>query len=276
MSNALYEKFCQAIFPKELTPLDRQLLGHYCLRYNPTLSPPKAYPGMPELMGITKVLERSVLRSRARLVKHGFLYNVTPGKHKSRSEFGVNESLIEKFISVAKESPVIDDYPHGHDLLTVENAVGDPEVSNACPQSHPKSNERNKNKESKTFDLVRLEYIIQGLPTHMRALVNPGLNLEKLLDELERKGTTRKAIREYLRACSWSMVEMPGGIVITRLKQLLATKLANEDFLLPVWCGRSECDEETRKVSIAWPIPGGDGATTFACPRCSKFAMTLH
>lgn len=273
MSNALYEKFCLATLPKELTPLDRQLLGHYCLRFNPALRPPKAYPGMPELIGITKVLERSVLRSRARLVKQGYLYNITRGKHWSRSEFGVNETLIEKFIRVTEELSLIDDCPHGHDLLTAGSPIGDPAVSNRSPQGHPISKERNKSKESKTFDLIRFEYIIQGLPTHLRALVNPGPNFENLLNELERKGTRKEAIREHLRANSWKEVEKPGGIVDTLLRQLLTANTSSIKPALPDWCRL--CDSATsRKVPDAWPIPGGDGATTFACPRCSKFAMT--
>jgi hypothetical protein len=274
MSNALYEKFCLASLPKELTPLDRQLLGHYCLRFNSTLKPPKAYPGMPELIGITKVLERSILRSRARLVKQGYLYKITPGKHRSRSEFGVNEGLIEKFIRVIEESPLIDERFQGHDLLTAGSAIGDPEVSNGSPKGHPKSIERNISKESKTFDLTRFELIVKGLPTHLRALVNPGLNFERLLNELELQGTSQEAIREYLQSNSWINVRKPGGIVATLLQQLLTANAARIEPALPDWCGWPECDEETRKVPVAWLIPGGDGATTFACPRCSRFAMT--
>lgn len=273
MSNALYEKFCLATLPKELTPLDRQLLGHYCLRFNPALRPPKAFPGMPELMGLTKVLERSVLRSRARLVKQGFLYSITPGKHRSRSEFGVNESLIEKFILVAEESPLIDDYPHGHELVTAGSRMTDPAVSNGSLVGHPISNESNKSKESKTFDLVRFEYIILGLPLHLRKLVIPGSNFEELLDQLERKGTTREAIREHLQTNSWNNVRKPGGIVATLLQQLMTANATTGEPPLPEWCGR--CDNaNSRKVAFAWEYQGGDGAKTMDCPNCSFFAMT--
>lgn len=273
MSNALYEKFCRATLPEELTLLDRQLLGHFCLRFNATLIPAKAFPGRQELIRITNVDERSVLRSLARLMKQGFLYKITPGKHKTRSEFGVNESLIEKFIWVTEESLIIDECPLGDEMLTAGSGIGDPAVSNGSPEGHPISKESNKSKESKTFDLVRFEYIIQGLPTHLRKLVKPGSNFEELLDELELKETTREAIREHLQTNSWNNVRKPGGIVATLLQQLLTANAASIEPALPAWCGR--CDNaNSRKVTYAWKYQGGDGAKTMDCPKCSFFAMT--
>lgn len=267
MSNALYEKFCRATFPKEMTLLDRHLLGHFCLRFNAKIIPARAFPGRQELIRITNVDERSVLRSLARLRKQGFLYNITPGKHRTRSEFGVNESLIEKFISVTEGSPLIDECPQGDESLTAGSGIGDSAVSNGSLVGHPIS------KESKTFDLVRFEYIMKGVPEGLRTLVNPGPNFEELLDELERKGTSQEAIREHLRANSWNGVEMPGGIVDSLLRQLLTIRSAKGETSTPIWCG--ECDETTRKVSYAWEYPRSGGGTTFYCPRCSKFGITF-
>lgn len=272
MSNTLYNKFCLATYPDNLTLLDLNLLGHYCLRFNKTLKPPRAFPGMAELMRITKTSSRSILRSRARLVEHGYLYKITKGRPGANSEFGVNEISIERLIQVTHESPVINECPQGDELMTPVIEIGDRAVNHESPVSHPISIESNKGNESKTCDLARFkEVIIEGLPTRLRALVTPGSNLEELINELERRGTTRNAIREHLNANNWNGVIRPGGIVVKLLGQMLADKSSPNSSPMVTWCG--ECAEETRKVDYSYAIPNGNGAITFDCPKCSRNAQ---
>ena len=226
MSYELFEKFCLATFPDDLTFLDLHLLEHYCLRFNTTVTPARAFPGMPELMRITNAQARSILRSRARLVAKGYLYKISRGNSGTRSEFGVNEDLIRKLIEVTEESPNPELCPEGDESMTSEIETGDPEVSIGSPVGHPISKERNKSEEIKIFDLGRFEEIIEGLPGHLRAQVSPNNHCEELLDRLERAGNSHGAIRAQLSASNWKAVTGPGGITMALLRQSLAAKSA--------------------------------------------------
>jgi hypothetical protein len=62
MANEHYDEFCLASFP-ELTPLQRQLLGHYCTRFNESVIPPRAWPGLQELRNITNAHPKSISRA---------------------------------------------------------------------------------------------------------------------------------------------------------------------------------------------------------------------
>lgn len=76
MSNKVYEEFCKASIPN-LTTLDRQVLGHYCARYNLDVRPPRAWPSRAELMRITGACDKSISRSLGRLTKRGLVQRVT-------------------------------------------------------------------------------------------------------------------------------------------------------------------------------------------------------
>jgi hypothetical protein len=68
------------------------------------------------------------------------------------------------------------------------------------------------------------EVILKGVPSELRSTVNAGRNIEELLNEAESLELSRNAIRDYLNVTNWQNVNSAGGIVITRLGELIAER----------------------------------------------------
>ena len=272
MSNHLYELHCSINYPMHLTTLDRLLLGHYCYRFNPNLTPPRAFPGIEELSKITGMEMRSVLRSRSRLVKLGLLVQITRGRPNVTSEFRVPEELLNKLARMTEESP--DSVPSAGEVTGVphESELDDPPVPERSLVSHPRSIESYKSNQSNASD-SRFNLIVCRIPNAIQTRISPGKNLDLLLDALEQAGKPPTAIRDYLGTFSWGRNSNPGGVLIKRLEGLLQGLNGDLGSKLPAWCG--ECDEQTRKSPVAKEIPNGNGAKTFDCPLCSKFWANL-
>jgi hypothetical protein len=76
------------------------------------------------------------------------------------------------------------------------------------------------------YDKERFDYVIlNNTPKELRDAVTPGDNLENLLDELERHGTSRKAIGASLNALNWIGVNQPGGFIVKALSTLLSQRI---------------------------------------------------
>ena len=68
------------------------------------------------------------------------------------------------------------------------------------------------------------EVILKGVPSELRSTVNSGRNIEELLNEAESLELSRNAIRDYLNVTNWQNVNSAGGIVITRLGELITER----------------------------------------------------
>ncbi len=275
MSNREVEPILKNGFPRNLS--GTAVAVYYVIAYRYDTRPGKktSYPGMEELMLATTKSRSTIQRALAILIKAGLVDQVQRGYRTKRAEYIPRYSLDLNNKSSASTLLNCQDKTSQLEPISVASSdiLGGDSGKEVSRERHPLSTPNNQSTKSGPPNLVRFEYIIQGLPVHLRALVNPGPNFEKLLNELELQGTSQDAIREHLQSNSWNNVRRPGGIVARLLQQLLTANAAHIEPALPDWCGWSECDEETRTVPVAWLIPGGDGATTFACPRCSKFAM---
>ena len=106
MSNEVYDEFCKASIPN-LTQLDRQLLGHYCARFNEDVNPPRAWPPLAELERITDDHAKSISRSIGRLRKRGLLIRITLASKTrgKKAEYAINRPLLRSHIQVTEELP---------------------------------------------------------------------------------------------------------------------------------------------------------------------------
>lgn len=118
MANEHYDALCRATITG-LTGLDRQILAHYCTRFNEHVQPPRAWPGEAEIVRLTGVNPDSVRRAKRRLTKLTFLIHITKGKPGTQSEYAPNMPLIESYIQVTDGSPI------KKNKVTVETALGD-------------------------------------------------------------------------------------------------------------------------------------------------------
>ena len=221
MSNEVYDEFCKASIPN-LTQLDRQLLGHYCARYNEDVNPPRAWPSRAELMRITGTCDKSISRSLTRLTKRTLMYRVTLASKTRglKAEFAINRPLIRSYIQVTEELPntpleVTEEVLQGNSAVLQGNSAVPLEVLSGYAK--PIKPIKPKNVDTERFN----EVILKGVPSELRSTVNAGRNIEELLNLAESLGLSRNAIREYLNVTHWQNVNSAGAIVIKRLQALI-------------------------------------------------------
>lgn len=221
MSNEVYDEFCKASIPN-LTTLDRQVLGHYCTRFNEDVRPHRAWPSRAELMRITGAHSKSISRSLGRLVKRRLIIRVTLASDRRglKAEYAINRPLIRSHIKVTEQ------LPNTPLKVTKEVVVSNCEVLVSSPadaleelSSYAK---RIKPIKPKNVDTERFnEVILKGVPTELRSTVSAGWNIEELLNEAESLGLSHNAIRGHLNVSGWQGVKSAGAIVIKHLQALI-------------------------------------------------------
>lgn len=270
MSNEHYDEFCLGTYP-ELTWLERQLLGHYCQRFNEKVSPPRAWPSLRELARITGTHVKSISRALGELVIKGYLRRVTYASKidKRRAEFAPIMEKIRSSIKVTEELPIVKDVSN---LQVTEDDVignssvltGNASVPNRSPSGYPKPIKPiEPNKRNYVIKLERWNVITNGLSPSVKRLINPAPNTELLLDELERQGISFKAIREALEGVNFSGSHKVGGLFVSVLQELAGVKSARESSAVE-WCGK--CDRKTRQFNEPSII---NGVEVYDCPTCS-------
>lgn len=224
MSNEVYDEFCKASIP-DLTTLDRQLLGHYCARYNEDVNPPRAWPPRAELIRITGACDKSISRSLGRLTKRRIMLRVTLASKTRglKGEYAINRPLIRSYIQVTEELPntpleVTEQMPHGNSAELVSNSPVPEKVLHGYAK--PIKPIKPKNVDTERFN----EVILKGVPSELRSTVNAGRNIEELLNEAESLELSRNAIRDYLNVTNWQNVNSAGAIVLIRLGELITER----------------------------------------------------
>ena len=224
MSNEVYDEFCKASIPN-LTQLDRQLLGHYCARFNEDVNPPRAWPPLAELERITDDHAKSISRSIGRLRKRGLLIRITLASKTrgKKAEYAINRPLLRSHIQVTEELPntsleVTEQALLGNSVVPVSNSPVPLEVLSGYAK--PIKPIKPKNVDTERFN----EVILKGVPGELRSTVNVGRNIEELLNEAESLELSRNAIREHLNVTHWQNVNSAGAIVLIRLRELITDR----------------------------------------------------
>jgi len=236
MSNKVYDEFCKASIP-DLTNLDRQVLGHYCARFNETVNPPRAWPPRSELIRITGARDKSISRSLGRLTRRDLLIRVTlASKDRGlKAEYAVNRPLIRSFIQVTEELPneyeVTDAVETGNPIALLSNSGAPVKVLHGYAKPN-KPNKPNKPKNVYSYDRFN-ELILKHVPKELRATITAGKNLDTLLDELSELGVTDQAIGSAINLITWTNVIKAGAIVSLTLTGLVEERkqaLAREKY----------------------------------------------
>lgn len=234
MANEHYDEFCLASFP-ELTPLERQLLGHYCTRFNESVIPPRAWPGLQELENITNAHPKSISRALGNLTRKGHLSRVTLASKERgrRAEYAPNRELIRSRIKVTEELPNVPNVTHSrvtgdYSLSNATTPISNPPVASEPLQGYPKRKEPIKPKNVDRFHLV----ILNSLPERLRT-INPGANYEKLLDECDSLGIIDEIMR-LLSTNRWDNVQgNAGGLVAKIVKDAIERKRSGQLVVAP-------------------------------------------
>lgn len=255
MANEHYDEFCLASFP-ELTPLERQLLGHYCTRFNESVIPPRAWPGLQELENITNAHPKSISRALGNLTRKGHLSRVTLASKERgrRAEYAPNRGLIRSRIKVTEELPNKSNVTHlrvtgDYSLSNATTPIGNPPVASGPLHGYPKPKEPNKPNNVDRFHLV----ILNSLPERLRTL-SPGPNYERLLDECDELGISDE-VRRVIATNRWDKIPNAGGIVHKLIKDSIERKRSGQVVIAPEqvtnWSPRFE--PETRVITPKTP-----------------------
>lgn len=214
-------------FPKSVTLLDRQLLLWHCNRHNEAKG--KAWPSMSELMNITGVHEKSISRSRTRLVKLGALKLVTRAhKGQLQANYAVVETWLMANQRVTDELPNMDkELQATTQQVTVDDLKGNASALNGLPVSNPKPNKPNKpNKLNKPIafrisDNRFKELVVNNLPHELRQKITNGFELDDELSKLLEAGYSDQQIKDKLNlSYLWKGINSPYPFVLKFLATL--------------------------------------------------------
>lgn len=200
-------------FPKSVTLLDRQVLLWHCNRHNEAKG--KAWPSMSELMNITGVHEKSISRSRTRLVKLGALKLVTRAhKGQLQANYAVVETWLMANQRVTDELPNMDNELQATtQQVTVDDLKGNASALNGLPVSNPKPNKPNKLNKPIAFrisDNRFKELIVNNLPHELRQKITNGHELDDELFNLLEAGYSDQQIKDKLNlAYQWQGITTP-------------------------------------------------------------------
>lgn len=220
MANEHYDEFCRASFP-ELTPLERQLLGHYCTRFNESVKPPRAWPGLQELENITNAHPKSISRALGNLTRKGHLSRVTLASKERgrRAEYAPNRELIRSQIKVTEELLNVSNVTHlqvtgDYSLSYATTPISNPSVASRPPHGYPKPNKPNKPNKPYNVDRFNL-LVLSALPERLRTF-SPGVSLERLLDECDELGISDE-VRRVIATNRWGNVPVNAGGIVNKL-----------------------------------------------------------
>ena len=218
-------------YPPEWKPSDRHLFTLYCNFHNDEKG--KAFPPLTYLTNITGLADKSVSRSRKRLIASGALIQITRAFPGRQAEHAVSELWLRANQQVTHRLPIIEnELPASAEQVTVEVITGNPQSLNEFPASYPKrSNAFNETNEvSGSVSIERFNNLIRSsLPKHLAERINPGAELNQLLDELQAKGITDTQIRNALAVHNWGGITGSGYLqVIGVLNRLKSVKVANK------------------------------------------------
>lgn len=218
-------------YPPEWKSSDRHLFTLYCNFHNDEKR--KAFPPNHVLTNITGLADKSVSRSRKKLIACGALIRITRAYPGRQAEHAVSEQWLLANQQVTPTLPIIEKgLPASAKQVTGEVITGNLQSLNGLPPSYPKRiNEINETNEvSGSVSIERFDYLIRSsLPKHLAERINPGADLNKLIDELHAKGVPDAQIKKALENHDWGGITGSGYMqVINVLSKLLHVKVVSK------------------------------------------------
>jgi hypothetical protein len=197
---------------------------------------------------INKCLKLNLLDREQRYPREGLQQN-----------YWVNMENLMALAGVSLNSPT----PMGRvDLKPAEGSLKQP---SAFTQIAPyKDNKNNKSSKEDLFQTT-LSFVPAVSRFHVTAEVR------SLLEELEHRGTTLEAIKADFSQVNWNLIDNSKAFVSGRLRDLVARPVQFTATNRPPKCANPDCDEESRTLPYAVPVPNGNGQTTRSCLECNHY-----
>lgn len=281
MSIQLLSLLRTAELPTTLTDLDRLLLMIHADAHQDKLG--KAILPIRDLIRQTRRHDKSIIRSRGRLVKIGALIRVTKGYEDQASEYAVSEDFLRShqvtaqlpvsrnkkktgYLEVAPEiprgnAPDTDKLPDGYPILK------DDKTQIRKERSYVISNQQQQAKSAPSeINFDRWNVVTGEISGDVLRSITPGVNYEQLLDECDAKGWSPSRLRTRLGAINFVNAGKCGGLLEHVLRDLAGKPAPRKPAGKPPWCKDEGCDRETR----TWvePHQRSDGTLTNNCRKC--------
>jgi len=164
---------------------------------------------MKDLVRIFNVSDKSLLRSRKRLIEAGALTQVTKGFPSQASEFSVNREFLLAHQQVTEELPVSrNKSPLRNQQVTVKKPTGILTVTDTSPTSNPIQEYKNtKLQVSSDYVVLFNNLVSRELETDKQFRADP--KLVKVLDALNDKGFSFKAVASAVEAIGKPGIDNP-------------------------------------------------------------------
>ncbi len=236
----------------KLSGLESALFLIICHRYDTTKEQPSAYPGMELFLRVT-TKSRSTIECALKGLKDKQL--ITQVK---KGYIGQRANYVPTY-AVALVNGV-ESVRYFNTLESGVLAIPSKSVSNTvkeCPESAERVSSHSVAISNKSiisnnkYDLLRFNLIIlNSLPARLRT-INPGKNLEKLLDECDELEISED-VRQILATNRWDNVTSnPGGIVTKIIKDAIERKRSGQVVVTPTEVTRTPppFEHEVREVT---------------------------
>lgn len=279
MSNKVTDAYALAGSPVRLSGLAQSVHALLLHRFDerefingkPNKGYRKSYPSMDELQTwCTGFSRQAVSKAIEELIAKGIIIRVEIGRPGQRANYvpvyalGLLGDYVNVSLHKSKnyKGKKVTDSDKATNIISKQSL---PKVSTNLDTISITSSESNNRNKDRFTDLLHL------LPTQLQGL-KQGENVDAYLDLLAVKGVPLKVTARHLSEHNYTGSDNPNAVAIKRLRDFSGTTTSTVEIGLPAWCGK--CDEQERKVNYRYEIKGGNGATTNACPTCSRYAQT--
>ena len=218
----------------KLSGLEYGLFLHLCHRYDTREGFKSAYPGGDELRLASTMSRSAIENAISKLKAKGMITQVKKGRTGQRANYVPTYaiSLLTNPESVAYIN-TLDNEVSPIRAESVSNTGIEGRLYEQRVSSPPVTISNKSIVSSNKYDSIRFNYVVlSALPERLRT-INPGSNLEKLLDESDSLGISEE-IRKLLSTNRWDNVEAnAGGIVSKIIKDAIERKRSGQLVVAP-------------------------------------------
>lgn len=285
MSIQLLTLLRTAELPTTLTDLDRLLLMIHADAHIDKLG--KAILPIRDLKRLTGCHDKSIIRSRGRLVQRGALIRVTKGYEDQASEYAVSENFLRSH-QVTDGLPVSRNKKKtGYQEVASEIPRSNATDTDKLPDGYPilkdlhtdkrKDNELVFNSEVKAksapreINVERWRVVTGEISRDDLRCIEPNSYSEQLLDQAITNGYSPSYLRKHFGRMKWGNAYDIGGLFISELRKFAGVSPPPKENALPPWCEGEGCDP----IERTWlePSERSDGTMTHNCPNCHPFEV---
>jgi len=185
-----------------------------------------AYPGMEELMRVSRLKRSAVQKHLSKLKTEKWIIQVKRGQTGQRAEYLVRY-LEQDMHRCQCNTPCLKSVSFLREQRVDEAPLkGTPQSDTDSIPLHPKRITKLTNTTKFKINENRFNFVISKIPEVQRIQITGGSNFESLLDEFMNIGVSLEQICNFLGSQKWDNSTAPGGLMGTLLRKHLVYRSA--------------------------------------------------